>query len=91
MRILLVLIAFVFAGCGESSDDSNMDRIADEMKDVAEELEDVADAVGDAVEDGTEKLGDAYHDALDKAEGVGEVMKKHAEDIEKEIEEAVND
>ena len=91
MRVLLVLIALAFAGCGGSSDDSHMDRIADEMEDVVEEMEDVADAVGDAVDDGTEKLGDAYHDALDKAGEVGDVIQKHAEDIEKEIEEAVND
>ena len=46
MRILLVLLALVFAGCGESSDDSKLDRIADEMEDVAREMEDVADTGG---------------------------------------------
>ena len=34
MRLLLILIALVFAGCGDSKD-SKTDRIADGMDDVA--------------------------------------------------------
>jgi ElaB/YqjD/DUF883 family membrane-anchored ribosome-binding protein len=68
MRLLLVLSALAFAGCGGASDNANMERIADEMEDVAEEMEDVAEAVGEAVEDGADQLGAAYHDALDRNE-----------------------
>ena len=45
----------------------------------------------DAAEEGKDELGEAYHDALDKAEEVGEIIEEHAEEVRKEIEEAVND
>ncbi len=84
MRILMVLIALVFAGCGGASDDSTRDKAAQEVRE--------AGSVGEeAVEENSEGIADGYHDSLQKAEDVERVLKEAAENVDAAIEEATGD